>query len=213
MNDTNANNDINLTESELALCNFRASLKEVNNIYLYTVILSGAIVAAGIAYAVAARVFIGLAIAIVGVLLYTALTANLLYRKLGISYRSTSGALTVTQLYGQKRNEIWIPERLLWINVTEIGDRAFNHASSSEITTVHLPATLKVIGENIFEGCPELKTVCFDGSREEWEQIKKATDFSAYELIFGAAAETCGEDASAEDTASDIGGSDTEEEI
>ena len=184
------------TEQELAEINFRKSLKAVSDLYLYTVIISAAVVVAGLVYAVISKVSIGLIIAILGVLIYTALTSNILYKKLGISYRSTSGALTVTQLYGQHRKEIWIPERLLWINVTEIGDRAFAHASSAKIHTVHLPATLKAIGENIFEGCEELKTVYFAGSREEWEQIESSTDFSAYELIF--AAETAEEQADSE---------------
>ena len=198
MNDTN---DMKNTEQEsseqteakkheLALQNYRGSLKSVNDSYLFIVILSVAVIALGLVCAVVSKVFIGLLIAILGVLFYTAMTSNVLYRRLGISYRSTSGALTVTQLYGQKREEIWIPERLLWINVTEIGDKAFNHASSGDIKAVHLPSTLKVIGENIFEGCPALRTVYFDGSEEEWGRIESATDFSAYVIVFASQEET-----------------------
>lgn len=197
MNDTNdikENEHKEAQDDKIAVCvsaeeNFRKVLKTVNSLYLYAVIISSAVVLAGLVYAVMIKVSVGLVIAISGVLLYTALTSTILYRQLGISYRSTSGALTVTQLYGQGRDEIWIPERLLWVNVTEIGDRAFKHKSSAGIRTVHLPATLKVVGENIFEGCDELKTVCFGGNRDDWKQIESSTDFSAYELIFNSDAE------------------------
>lgn len=190
MNDTNDINEINgINEEqndphELAEKNFYAELKQVGTLYLYTVIISALIVACGLICAIIYKVFIGLLIGILGVLFYTVLTSNILYKRLGISYRSTSGALTVTQLYGQDRSEIWIPERLLWITVTEIGDKAFDHASSSQINTVHLPATLKAVGKDIFAGCTELRTVCFDGSREQWKQIESLTDFSPYEIIF-----------------------------
>ena len=170
--------------SELEHRLFLCSLKTANDFYLYTVIISGAIAAAGLIYAVLSSVFFGLVIAILGVLIYTASTSNILYKKLGISYRSTSGALTVTQLYGQSRHNVWIPERLLWLSVTEIGDRAFDHASSASIQTVYLPATVKVIGEDIFKGCTQLETICFEGTREQWAQVESSTDFSGYQLIF-----------------------------
>ena len=97
----------------------------------------------------------------------------------------------------QKRKDVWIPERLLWIEVTEIGDEAFNHASSSEIETVHLPATLKALGKDVFKGCQKLQRICFDGTREDFAKIECATDLSRYELIFRS------EDAMTEGTQSD----------
>ncbi len=159
-------------------------LKKANDFYLYTLIFSGAVVLAGIIYAIAADVFIGLLAAIAGILIYMALTSNILYRILGLSYKTESGRLTVTAVYGRKREEIYLPRRLLLCDVTEIGDKAFDHKSSASIRAVHLPSSIKRLGENVFCGCPELSVIYFDGSREEWEAIESLSDTSAYEIIF-----------------------------
>ena len=163
---------------------YEEELKKASDFYLYTLIVSGAVVLSGIIYAVVAEVFMGLLIAIAGILIYMALTSNILYRILGLSYKTDSGRLTVTAVYGREREEIYLPHRLLLCDVTNIGDRAFDHKSSASVRAVHLPSTIKRLGENVFCGCPELSVIYFDGSREEWEAIESLSDTSAYEIVF-----------------------------
>lgn len=176
------------TSEKSAEQKFLDTYKSVNDSYLYTLILSGAIMLGGIILAVTSTVSIGLAAAIIGVLAYTGLTSNLLYSKLGISYRGSSGKMTVTQLYGKGRETVFIPPRLIMLDVTEIDDRAFDHRSSEAIVEVYLPKTLTRIGEDIFKGCPNITCVHYEGSEEEWESIEKLTSFEGYELIFSSSA-------------------------
>ena len=157
---------------------FNKALKKANDAYLLIVILCGAIALGGVFYAVIDSVFIGLLIAIAGVVLYTALTSNTLYNLLGISYRSATKKLTVTAFYGRGQEETFIPARLIWLDVSELGDK-----SSESIRVLHLPSTLKVIGENAFEGCTRLTTLVFGGTLEEFGKIESLSDLSAYEII------------------------------
>lgn len=172
--------NIHLTPKEQYL----KSLKAVSDLYLFTLIICGAIVLGGIIFAVMSSVFVGLLVCISAILIYIALTSNLLYKFLGISYKSSTGQLTVTNLYGKGREEIWIPRRLIMLDVTEIGDNAFKHKSSAAIAKVHLPSTLKVIGENVFADCEALTAIYFEGSEAEWEAIEKHTDLSAFDIVF-----------------------------
>ncbi len=163
---------------------YEKALKCANDGYLFTVILTAVLIVIGIAVAVLYRVSIGLCIGIASVLVYMGLTKNILYKTLGIYYRSGSGALTVTELYGKGRTEVFVPEKLLWMPVREIDSLAFKHESSASIQTLHLPCSLSVIGKDILEGCDSLCTVYFEGSEAEFAEIESATDFSAYTLVF-----------------------------
>ena len=161
----------------------RETVKKVNRLYILTLVFCGAAVLGALVWAVLDSVFMGLVLGICSIIVYMALTANILYRYLGISYKSETGRLTVTQLYGRGREAVRIPGRIIMLDVTEIGDRAFAHRSSAAMKTLYLPATLEVIGKDIFEGCESLTRIYFEGSREAFEGISCATDLSSYEII------------------------------
>ena len=162
---------------------FKKALKKTNDSYLMIVIFCGALTIGGVFYAVIDSVMIGLLVSIAGVLLYTALTSNLLYNTLGISYKSATKQLTVTAFYGKNKEEAFIPQRLIWLDVTELYDHALKHKSSEKIRVLHLPSTLKVIGESVFEGCACLTTIIFDGSIADWGKVESLTDLSVYKII------------------------------
>lgn len=162
---------------------FNKTLKKANDSYLFIVIICCGLALSGVVYAVMDSVFVGLLIAIAGIVLYTALTSNLLYKLLGISYRSATKQLTVTALYCKGCEEAFIPARLIWLDVTELGDGALKHKSSEAVRVLHLPATLRMIGEDVFSGCSDLTTLVFDGSVEAWGSIECLTDLSPYEII------------------------------
>ena len=163
---------------------FLSDLKWTGKAYLLLVISAAALVAAAIALAVLWKVSYGLLLAIIIVLGYISLSGNILYSRLGFSYDSTQGALRIKDVYGKNRDQVFVPRRLFWLDVSEIGDRAFCHSSSTKITTVYLPSTLKTIGENVFEGCESLCRICFEGSEEEWESIEKKTSLEGIEILF-----------------------------
>ena len=163
---------------------FLSDLKWTGKAYLLLVISAAALAAAAIALAVLWKVSYGLLLAIIIVLGYISLSGNILYSRLGFSYDSTQGALRIKDVYGKNRDQVFLPRRLFWLDVSEIGDRAFCHSSSAKITTVYLPRTLKSIGENVFEGCESLCRICFEGSEEEWESIEKKTSLEGIEILF-----------------------------
>lgn len=163
---------------------FLDSLKKIKDSYLHTVIVCAALVAAGIALAVFVNTVLGLVIGVAAVLIYMFMTKDILKKNLGISHRSTSGALSVTALDAKGKEELWLPSRLIGLDVTEIEANAFKEGQNSNIQTLHLPATIKVIGENVIEGCPNLKTLYFEGSEEEWNGIIKNFELGEIELIF-----------------------------
>jgi hypothetical protein len=163
---------------------FLKRLAAFEKAYLAVVIIAAAIAAAGIAVAVIIRVSYGLILAIAAVLFYLGAVSNILYSKLGLAYTSASGELYVTEYYGRGKEDAWIPRRLMWIDVRSIGDEAFDHESSREIRTLHLPRTVVHIGKNVFLGCENISRICFEGSPEDWEAIEKESDMDGIEIEF-----------------------------
>lgn len=158
--------------------------KAVDDSYLHTLIISGAVILGAIAVAVFYRVSIGIALAVLGVVIYSIAASNTLYNKLGLAYRSSTGKMTVTEAYGRRRSTVFIPERIMMLDVCEISDRAFDHKSSETVSTVYLPATLTRIGKDVFRGCPELREIHYAGSASQWELIESDTDLGDITVIF-----------------------------
>lgn len=183
-NGENTNGNPEKVERPSAEAEFIEALKKTNSAYLGTVIISASIVAAGIAIAAFLNVFAGLGLGIVAILLYMFTTKQILDKHLGITYRSTSGELAVVLLKARDKEEIFIPHRLLWLDVTELDSGAFGDGTAKSVHTIHLPATLKAIGDGAFDGCEALATVCFEGSEEEWSAIEKGELPDTLEIKF-----------------------------
>lgn len=164
---------------------FLSDLEWTGKAYLAIVIVAAVLVAAAIAVAVIVKVSYGLILGIIAVVAYVSATGRVLYSRLGLSHDSIPGALRITGVYGKNRETVFVPRRLLGVDVTEIGDKAFCHTSSAKLKTVYLPGTLKTIGENVFEGCEALERICFEGNAEEWERIEIKSSLEGIEISFG----------------------------
>lgn len=163
---------------------FLDNLKHVNSSYLSCVETCACIALCGIVLAVQFFLWIGIGVALLSAILYVFYTKFILQKKLGISYQTTSGALTVTKLCPKDKEEIFVPRRLLWLDVDTLSDKAFSCECAKNMHSVHLPATLTKIGKDVFEGCDALKTVYFEGTQEDFEKIESDTSFERFELIF-----------------------------
>ena len=159
-------------------------LRYLNKAYLWIVISCATIAALGIFIAIQFVLWIGVAVAFVSALCYMIFSKLILKKFLGMSYESTSGAITITKVSAKEQAEVFIPRRIFWVNVTCLGDKAFAGEHAKNLQAVHIPATVTEIGENVFEGCDALKAVYFEGTAEAWEQIESATSFDGLELIF-----------------------------
>ena len=119
-------------------------------------------------------------ICVIAAVYYTLSTSITLKKELGISYRSVAGALTVTKYDAKGRESAWIPQKLLWLDVTEIDAGAFGTKSSENLCEIHLPRTLTRIGADAFVDCPKLSRICFEGNAEQWARIESQSDLSSF---------------------------------
>ena len=161
------------------------NVRLVNKLYILAVIFCAALALCAVVWAVLDSILVGIILAICSVIIYKALVSNIMYRYLGISYKSLNGSLCITAFYGKNKQEATVPESVIMHTVTEIGDAAFDHKSSALIERIILPASLLKIGKDAFKGCDSLSTVCFCGTPEQWERVEKQTDLSRYTLVFG----------------------------
>lgn len=85
-------------------------------------------------------------------------------------------------------DEVLIPD-----TVTFIDYNAFQNCSA--LTTVNLPASLTEIEANAFAGCTSLTTINFAGTKAQWAQVIKGSDWHtsvpAGALVHCAGGETC----------------------
>lgn len=181
---------LNKSEQNLALQDLKkeytAAPADISKIYLGIVILSALAAISAIVIAVHIRVLYGLALGMAAALCYTFATSFVLKKKLGISYRSESGKLTVTKYDAKGNTQAWIPERLIWLDVTEIDDGAFAVASSGNLREIHLPGTIIRIGADAFAQCPKLERIYFDGGAEDFGKIEIESDLSSYKIVLKA---------------------------
>ena len=156
------------TEQEYlkALCELRKG-------YIWAIVITLAIMAASIATALLYRAYMGLLILALAVIVYLVIAKNLAYSKLGISYRTLHGCLTVTELYGKNRETVYIPEKMMIFTVTEIGTRAFTHESSKSIKNIYIPKSILRIGTSAFARLHSLTDIYYEGSEEQWKEISR----------------------------------------
>ena len=164
--------------------NFISDLIWTEKKYMTALVISAILAAASICVAVMIKVSYGLIGAMATVVVYMGCVGHILYSRLGFAYTSTTGALKITEIYGKKRDELWIPRRLLRLDVCEIGSKACDHSSTEKVRFIHLPKTIKTIGDDAFSGCKNLELICFEGSEEEWNEIEKGSGLDGIKILF-----------------------------
>ncbi len=165
---------------------FPKRMAKVQSFYLLFGIMYTAALGIAVYFAVSSDLKWAAVIAAVTVFFYVRFTDYTLDEQLGISYKTASGSLTVTRCRARYGDIFYIPSRLLWYDVETISDRAFfsPKAKNAELHTIYIPKSIKHIGKDVFSSCESLSTVCFEGSRAEWEKVTKETDFSGFNMVF-----------------------------
>ncbi len=165
---------------------YPARLSKFKTFYTMLVILAAAGIGIAIATAILSDLLLGAVIAIVTVFCYVRFCTSEMRDKLGLTYKTDTASLTITSCRPRYGDVLYIPAKLLWYDVEAIGDEAFKAKKNTELREVYFPKSLKKIGKDIFVSCPNLEAVRFEGTKEEWDALKKDTDFENVALTFGA---------------------------
>ena len=165
---------------------FPKRMEKVQSFYLLLVIMCTIGLGVAIFCAVTQDLMWAAVIAAVSIFFYVRFTGYTLDEQLGVSYKTASGSLTVTRCRARYGDIFYIPSRLLWYDVEAVSDKAFfsPKAKNAELHTIYIPKSIKHIGKDVFSSCESLTTVCFEGSRAEWEKVTKETDFSGFKMEF-----------------------------
>ncbi len=165
---------------------YAARMAKFRDYYIQLLWGVGAAAALGIALAVLYNVIVGACVAVLAAVIYSVFTYDEMLKSLGIGYKSVEGGIRVTSCRARYGEVLWIPASIIWFDIIEIGERAFESDKNSELTKVFLPKTLKKIGSDIFLGCENISEIYFEGTEQMWAEIEKDTDFTQYKIIFEA---------------------------
>lgn len=144
---------------------FATRLQAFEKSYLWLVIGCGCGCAVAVLLAVMLRVWVGLVLAIAVAIAYRTVLDDLLKKQLGLSCRRNPDGVTVSVAADAPLGELWIPGRLLWLDVTELDGTA------GGVTELHLPRSVRRIGQGeLWNGVGRL---LYEGGPEEWAAIRK----------------------------------------
>lgn len=143
--------------------------KSFHTFYIYLILGCAAVLVMGILLAVLVSVAVGAAVFVAGCGVYLFFLRDELRRRLSVGYRRGEDGWALTPVE-TGRDVLWIPCRLMWMEVTEL----FWEGSCpcAELKRLYVPTSVKRIEDGFFEGLPELECLSYLGTREQWEQVK-----------------------------------------
>ena len=62
--------------------------------------------------------------------------------------------------------------------MSTIGDGTF--AGCTSLTNITIPDCVESIGDEVFKGCNELSSINYEGTKAQWETIKKGFSWKGY---------------------------------
>lgn len=159
-------------------------LRKFWNFYLALIISIGVACAVSIVVAVVSNVLLGAALAIFSVSVYIYLCSDEMKKMLGLSYSNMRGHIEITKAKPAEDGTLYIPSRLIFTDVTHIGDGAFCGQENTRIQSIYLPLSIEYIGRDVFGDAEELPVIYYEGDRERWESVRKDTPLDGLSVVF-----------------------------
>ena len=82
------------------------------------------------------------------------------------------GVIVALTEYGKQQTELNVPDKLFGKDVVGIASFAFS--GNSVVESVTISGNVATIGTQAFYGCTALTDVVFDGTEDDWANVKKA---------------------------------------
>lgn len=180
---TNEPKSANTQPEETAEQRYLRKKARFDSFYLQLVICCAVVAAAAIAVAVLARVSIGIAVAAVLVIIYVYFRNDELSRDLGLSCSAIEGGLRVSRLNARDADTAYIPQRLMWQDVTVLGKDMLASGQNEQLIRLYLPATLKQLEGGAFDGAPALSEIYFEGTAEQLDALNASGELSSFSVI------------------------------
>ena len=159
---------------------YAARLYKFDSFYLQLIVCCAAVCAAAIAVAILANVFVGILASIAIAVVYFYFSSDELRRDLGIRASLCGSDLKLVSFKTLTGSEAFIPARLMWRDLTEIGCGAFDSKANAEIELLHIPSTVTRIENGALRGCVSLKKLLFEC--ESLSSLTIEEDLSSYEI-------------------------------
>ena len=163
---------------------YLSRLERFNDFYLTLVIVSATVCVGGIAIAIHLNLLAGVLTVLASAVLYAVLSITRTYSLLGLRLKSIRGTQHVCRADCVIDGSVFIPNRLMWADVTRIDDGALASDKNQELEFVYLPRGIEVIGKDVFGEHASRVTVLFEGDLSEWEKIEKHTDFELIPISY-----------------------------
>ncbi len=162
---------------------YLSHLTRFNGFYLSLVVICIALCIGGTVIAILLNLAVGIILAVAAAVLYATLSTRRAYSLLGLRFKSVRGEIHITSIDCVFEDTVYVPDRLVWADVTRIGDGAFASEKNKDLLFVYIPRGIEHIGEDIFGENTSHITVFFEGDDKEWERIDKHTDFSSITVM------------------------------
>lgn len=172
-------------DASLPSCDrFLARYKNYGDYYVMLLCFIGVSVSVSVAIALFSNVLLGLGLAVLSAIVYAICSVDEAKRQLGLTSSHITGGVHIKTAVACYGDELVIPKRFEFADVTYICDGAFSDEKNSELTAIYLPSTINHLGAHIFGERKVLPEIRFEGTEAQWSKIEKRTDLSEAVVVF-----------------------------
>ena len=172
---------------------FEGRISSFGVFYVGLVCVCIAMSIAAVVIAVYLSVFGGLLVAMLAAVFYRAFLVGRMKHQLGLSYRRVDGGIACsvikieTPLYRREQWELYekriIPSKLIFLDVVEVCESGVSGVADDFATTVRIPRSVKRIDAGAFSGMSALRTLVYDGTDAEWQEVECPASLDGIEVV------------------------------